>query len=429
MVLGVQSGNNKVDAEIDVPEFPSTIDALADIYSRFPLANLRFLLDLVYPYPLLPTCNAEQLSVIESVYRRFRVFSPAIEADQEAIEQQVFSGYSLANIERLDRDKATVDGSYIRPQAVAAFAHEGGKHSAVVVECGSHAFGPAEYFVETPYHKRILTAMVMAHAGGHDFCLVGTNKGVGKSALIRHFARNLGYSIEFIPLFRDMSSRDLLQRRTTTNTGDTIWENSMLIEAALHGRLAVLDGVETLSFGTLTTLQRLVMEREVQLPNGKRLVNPKRFLSLMKKHNWSQEELLKEKGMIPIHPSFRIVCLARAGSGAGLDGPAGAWLTPEVLTMFHFVVVSPLPSAEEQSVLKTLSPGVDEDKLSTLLKFANRLRRDTDENVKVLSNAMSTRYVNASDFMFSTDIKIPSSDILLISQTTHSYLSPHSVFP
>ncbi|CAO3686219.1 unnamed protein product [Umbelopsis ramanniana] len=391
MVLGVQSGNNKVDAEIDVPEFPSTIDALADIYSRFPLANLRFLLDLVYPYPLLPTCNAEQLSVIESVYRRFRVFSPAIEADQEAIEQQVFSGYSLANIERLDRDKATVDGSYIRPQAVAAFAHEGGKHSAVVVECGSHAFGPAEYFVETPYHKRILTAMVMAHAGGHDFCLVGTNKGVGKSALIRHFARNLGYSIEFIPLFRDMSSRDLLQRRTTTNTGDTIWENSMLIEAALHGRLAVLDGVETLSFGTLTTLQRLVMEREVQLPDGKRLVNPKRFLSLMKKHNWSQEELLKEKGMIPIHPSFRIVCLARAGSGAGLDGPAGAWLTPEVLTMFHFVVVSPLPSAEEQSVLKTLSPGVDEDKLSTLLKFANRLRRDTDENIKVLSNAMSTR--------------------------------------
>lgn len=391
MVLGVQSGNNKADAEIDVPEFPSTIDSLAPIYSKFPLSELRFLLDLVFPFPLLPTCNSEQLSVIESVYRRFRVFAPAIEADQEATEQQVFSGYNLANIEKLPRDKATVDGTYLRPQAIAAFSHESGKHSAVVVECGSHAFEPAEYFVETPYHKRVLTSMVIAHAGGHDFCLIGTNKGVGKSALIRHFARNLGYAIEFIPLFRDMSSRDLLQRRTTTSTGDTVWENSMLVEAALHGRLAVLDGVETLSFGTLSTLQRLVKEREVQLPDGKRLVNPKRFASLMQKHNWTQEQLVKEKGMIPIHPSFRIVCLARAGSGAVGDGPAGAWLTPEVLTMFHFVVVGALPSVEEQSVLKILSPGVDEQKLSILLNFAHRLRRDTDDNVKMLSNALSTR--------------------------------------
>lgn len=37
-------------------------------------------------------------------------------------------------------------------------------------------------------------------------------------------ARKLGYSIEYIPLYRDMSSRDLLQRRSTTPTGDTIWE-------------------------------------------------------------------------------------------------------------------------------------------------------------------------------------------------------------
>jgi hypothetical protein len=135
----------------------------------------------------------------------------------------------------------------------------------------------------------------------------------------------------------------------------------------------------------------LVKEREVQLPDGKRLVNPKRFASLMMKNKWSQEQLLNENGMIPIHPSFRIVCLARAGSGAVGDGPAGAWLTPEVLTMFHFVVVAALPSAEEQSVLKILSPGVDETKLSVLLNFAHRLRRDTDENVKLLSNALSTR--------------------------------------
>ena len=37
-------------------------------------------------------------------------------------------------------------------------------------------------------------------------------------------ARNLGYTIDYIPLYRDMSSRDLLQRRSTTPTGDTVWD-------------------------------------------------------------------------------------------------------------------------------------------------------------------------------------------------------------
>lgn len=42
-------------------------------------------------------------------------------------------------------------------------------------------------------------------------------------------------------------------------------------------------------------------------------------------------------------------------------------------------------------VLKTLSPGVNEDKLGQLLTFARRLRRDTDETVRMLSSALSTR--------------------------------------
>ena len=37
-------------------------------------------------------------------------------------------------------------------------------------------------------------------------------------------ARNLGYTIDYIPLYRDMSSRDLLQRRSTTPKGDTVWD-------------------------------------------------------------------------------------------------------------------------------------------------------------------------------------------------------------
>ena len=41
---------------------------------------------------------------------------------------------------------------------------------------------------------------------------------------ISEVARNLGYTIDYIPLYRDMSSRDLLQRRSTTPKGDTVWD-------------------------------------------------------------------------------------------------------------------------------------------------------------------------------------------------------------
>lgn len=188
-------------------------------------------------------------------------------------------------------------------------------------------------------------------------------------------ARNLGYTIDYIPLYRDMSSRDLLQRRSTTPSGDTVWEvwfswficlgvyfltkialcqNSLLVEAAIHGHLAVLDGIEALSYGTLNTLQRLVSEREMQLPDGTRLVNAHRYEKLMKKSKMSIEDL-DAKRLIPIHPSFRIVALARAGVSGQSDAKAGAWLTAEVLSMFHFIVVDSLPSQVSTSVLLSLA--------------------------------------------------------------------------
>ena len=55
------------------------------------------------------------------------------------------------------------------------------------------------------------------------------------------------FTIEYIPLYKDMSARDLLQRRATTFAGDTIWENSSLVKAALSGSLAIMDGINTLS--------------------------------------------------------------------------------------------------------------------------------------------------------------------------------------
>ncbi|GAA5805817.1 AAA domain-containing protein [Helicostylum pulchrum] len=384
LVLGVQTDTNG-SREIEVPEFPMTVESLAPLLSLLPQIHPRFLVDILYPYPLLPTCDLEQLSVIESAFRRFGVKSAIAEAHMEL--RQTASGYALATIDPIAKQIVSVDGYHATHKAIALFNSNHGPIG-LPIYCGPSAFSPAEYFIETPYHREIFSAMVLLHAGGKDICLVGTHKGVGKSALVRHFARNLGYTIDYIPLYRDMSSRDLLQRRSTTAKGDTVWENSLLVEAAIHGHLAVLDGIEALSFGTLNTLQRLCSDRETQLPDGTRLISARRYTKLLRKQT-AQE--LENKRLFPIHSAFRIMALARAGTSGQTDTKAGSWLTAEILSMFHFIVVDSLPSHEEQEVLTALSPGVDEDKLRQLLTFARRLRRDKDETIRMLSSALSTR--------------------------------------
>ncbi|ORX55569.1 hypothetical protein DM01DRAFT_1334962 [Hesseltinella vesiculosa] len=387
-VLSIQ-GESAAAREVEVPEFPMSLDNIARIAAQLPHLHPRFLVDLLYPYPLLPTCDLEQLGVIEAAYRRFGIRAPVAEAHEEA--RQTFSGYTLSDLEQQPAVTLSIDGAHDINKAIATFAHTSQQPVALPIMCGANEFAQAEFYIETPYHKELFSSMVLVHASGQDLCLVGTYKGVGKSALVRHFARSLGYTVDYIPLYRDMSSRDLLQRRSTTPTGDTVWENSLLVEAALRGHLAVLDGIEALTYGTLNTLQRLVSDRETQLPDGTRLISARRYELLMKKHRYSVETLTQKK-FLPIHPAFRIVALARCTSQN--DSKPGSWLSTEILSMFPFIVVDAMPSHEEQLVLSSLSPGVDENKLSQLLSFARRLRRDTDDTVRMLSSALSTRQLN-----------------------------------
>jgi len=47
-----------------------------------------------------------------------------------------------------------------------------------------------------------------------------------------------------------MSTRDLLQRRVTTLDGDTTWEPSPLVNAAINGRLVNIDNIDKLPTGS-----------------------------------------------------------------------------------------------------------------------------------------------------------------------------------
>ena len=68
-------------------------------------------------------------------------------------------------------------------------------------------------------------------------------RGCGKSVIVERLAGILGYTPEPIMLYQDMTARDLLQQRTTLPNGDTVWRRSPLVEAAIQGKMAILDGV------------------------------------------------------------------------------------------------------------------------------------------------------------------------------------------
>lgn len=53
-----------------------------------------------------------------------------------------------------------------------------------------------------------------------------------------------------------MTARDLVQQRTTLDNGDTVWRNSALVDAALKGHMAVLDGLHRIHASTLAVLHR-----------------------------------------------------------------------------------------------------------------------------------------------------------------------------
>jgi len=191
---------------IEIPEFPISVDTSALVLQKFPYIKPRFLLDLLYPWPLLPTCTAEQRSIIETTYHRFGMLGFEIvkkptkirtenDEPEEDILFQCMPGYNVTDIKLSESKKNAISNNLPIHRIDLNFHLEATEAKIHFVQVFGGDEGPstADFFVETNYHKNIFNSMLIAHFVG-DFCVLG-GKGVGKSALIRHFAINLGYVI------------------------------------------------------------------------------------------------------------------------------------------------------------------------------------------------------------------------------------------
>ena len=221
-----------------------------------------------------------------------------------------------------------------------------------------------------PEQMGTLSAMLVDHALGRDLCLVGPS-GCGKTRVVRQFCAALGYGpelVEQINLYQDMTTRELLQRRGTDDDGDTNWESTGLVSAAVRGGVLVLDGVHRAARGVLEVLQPLFHDREIELGSGARLLSHTQYDQLQRALGASDAKMASIS-CFRIHPAFRVVAVGE------LPRSRNGWVTEELIAAFNVHTMQPLPSEQLEVMLRASSPAVHPGALRSLVAFAAELRR------------------------------------------------------
>lgn len=193
-------------------------------------------------------------------------------------------------------------------------------------------------FVPNGNQQKILQNMFISHKLNRDICIIG-ERGSGKSLLAKQFASLLGYEAVVLPCFQDMTSRDLLLSRSTDSNGNTIWRESSLIQCMRNGKICILESVHNLDRHVLLSIQSLIQDRELFLPDGSRWVNSESY-QLLIELGYTEEELSNQQ-IYKIHPSFRIIAIS------ALDTQKQQWFSAETVQLFHFHTIPKLTIDEE----------------------------------------------------------------------------------
>uniref|UniRef100_A0A8C0L1T8 von Willebrand factor A domain-containing protein 8 n=1 Tax=Canis lupus dingo TaxID=286419 RepID=A0A8C0L1T8_CANLU len=353
---------------LGLPDFPlDSLPAAVQILDSFPMMSIKHAIQWLYPYTIL--LGHEGKMAVEGVLKRFELQ----DSDSSMLPKEV------VRVERLVDSPA--------PQA-AVTVRIAEKEVTIQVPAGTRPINQpcaSDHFIQTLSHKQLLAEMMQSHMV-KDICLIG-GKGCGKTVIAKNFADNLGYNIEPIMLYQDMTARDLLQQRYTLPNGDTAWRSSPLVNAALEGKLVLLDGIHRVNAGTLAVLQRLIHDRELSLYDGSRLLREDRYMRLKEELQLSDEQLQK-RSIFPVHPSFRIIALAEPPV---IGSTTQQWLGPEFLTMFLFHYMKPLVKSEEIQVIKEMVPNIPQEALDRLLSFTHKLRETQDPTAQSLAASLSTR--------------------------------------
>lgn len=357
---------------LGLPDFPvDNLPSALQVLNVFPMLSSQQLVQRLYPYKSI--LGKEGCTAVENVLSRFELL--------DSRRQQVPT--CVLNVSAVKDTKGHANVTL----------DVAGKEVAFQVQSGTNEprqLNSTPFFISTRSQSQLIAEMMQSHMV-KDICLIGA-KGCGKSAIAREFAEMLGYSIEPVMLYQDMTARDLLQQRFTLPNGDTAWRPSPLVTAAIDGKLLLLDGIHRVNLGTLAVLSRLLHDRELDLYDGTRLLRWDRYQVLKEELQFTDQQL-QERSIFPIHPSFRVLALAEPPvvGASGSNSKGQQWLGPELLTMFLYHTVTPMSKAEEMELVEGLAPNVSKEAVEQLLHLTHSLRSTRDPTAQSLASSLSTR--------------------------------------
>ncbi|KAG8452289.1 hypothetical protein GDO86_004191 [Hymenochirus boettgeri] len=353
---------------LGLPDFPvDNLEAVITILDVFPLMSSQCLIQRIYPYNIL--LSKEGKTAVEDALKRFEL----MDFRRSPIDMKIGK---VDLVHNATRPLANVD-IQTNKKTYSIKVPAGNKPLNVPLE--------SSHFIKTHSYELLLAELMQSHMV-KDLCLIG-GKGCGKTVIAKEFAKILGYEVEPVMLYQDMTARDLLQQRYTLPNGDTAWRQSPLVSAAVEGKLVILDGIHRVNPGTLAILQRLIHDRELTLYDGTRLLREDRYQYLKDKLQLT-DEMLQGRYIYPIHPSFRIIALAEPPVTVG---NTQQWLGPELLTMFLYHEVKSSTRREEIQILKGMVPNVPHEAVEQLLTLTHKLRDTTDPTAQSLASSLSTR--------------------------------------
>ena len=138
-----------------------------------------------------------------------------------------------------------------------------------------------------------------------DIFLLGP-PGPEKRHLAMAYCELTNRETEIVTLTRDTTESDLKQRREIVS-GSALFMNQPPVRAALEGRILVIDGIEAAERNVLPTLNNLLENREMQLEDGRFLVNPRTFDEMAK--TMSLEEMTN-RGLLRVSEDFRVITIS-----------------------------------------------------------------------------------------------------------------------
>uniref|UniRef100_A0A915CR40 ATPase dynein-related AAA domain-containing protein n=1 Tax=Ditylenchus dipsaci TaxID=166011 RepID=A0A915CR40_9BILA len=165
---------------------------------------------------------------------------------------------------------------------------------------------------------------------------------------------------EYLSITRDTTEADIKQRREIQG-GNVFYSDLCAVNAALNGRVLVIDGVEKAERNVLPILNNLLENREMQLDDGRFLMAASKFDKLLEKHS---EQQLKEWKLERVSQNFQVIAM-------GLAVPAfhGHTLDPPLRSRFQGRNVTHLPFETMLQLAQFSAPSVPKSQLNKLFEL------------------------------------------------------------